>query len=106
MLDRVRLDRLAPLRQLTQRRNVHIAKRRNRQRARNRRRRHRQHVRIHPFAPQDAALVYPKAMLLIRHDKPQLPEIDILLNQRMRPDHHIDHAHLQGGQHIPPLPIC
>ena len=67
----VRLDRLAPLRQLAQRRYIHVAERRNRQRSRDRRRRHRQHIGIHPFAPQDAALIHPEAVLLVRDDQSQ-----------------------------------
>ena len=42
--------------------------------------------------------MHPKAVLLVNHRKPEIAELDRLLEQRMRADEGVDVAFLQGFQ--------
>ena len=78
----------APGRQLRDRRDVEVAEHRHRDRARDRRRREHEHVRRpRALEPQRLALVDAEAVLLVDDDEPEVEELDVVAEQRVRADH-------------------
>ena len=81
-----------PRRQLINHRNVHIPINRQRERPRNRCRRHHQHIGVRDrpvriwLLHQLKTLLNPKTMLLVHYYQPQIRKVDLLLNQRVRPN--------------------
>ena len=69
---RARLDRLAPLRLLADRGNIHIAEIGQHQAARDRRRRHHQNVGALALVAEGEALVHAEAMLLVDHRETEI----------------------------------
>ena len=100
---RAGIDRLAPGRLLAQFRDVHVAEIGQHQRARDRRRAQHQHVDRLALGGQREPLAHAKAMLLVDHGQRQRLEDDVVLDQRVGADQHIDLAGLEPRQNIAPL---
>ena len=79
-----RLDGLSPGRQVLDGARVQVAEHRQHQRARDRRRRHHQAVRVTPLLPQLRTLHHPELVLLVHHEEREVPELDVLLDERVR----------------------
>ena len=79
-------------RQLVDHTHIHVAVDRQRQRPRNRRSSHHQHIRVRNHARrirllhQLEPLLHAETMLLVHHHQPQVREVDLLFDQRVRSD--------------------
>ena len=84
--DDARYDRLAGFRHLVQKRKVQVAVDSERERARNGRCGHRQKMRPHAIRMRGkrGALVDPKSVLFVHHDKAKFLKTHAFLNERMR----------------------
>ena len=90
-------DGLAARRHLIDHAHIQVAVDRQRQRARDGRRGHHQHVRMASLFHQFLALLHAEAMLLIDNGQPQLLELDVGFEQRVRPHHDLGQA---GGHQL------
>ena len=86
------IDRLASGWFLAQLGNIHVAEIGQHQRARNGSCGHHQDIDSLAFAGKRKALVHPEPVLLIDHCKSKIAKLDLLLEQRVRPDQDVDLA--------------
>src|SRR5574337_916579 len=68
--------------------------------SRNRRSGERQDIDLSPELLQALLGSHSEAMLLIHNQQPQIPKVDILLEQAVGPDHDIDGAVTNAAQHL------
>src|SRR5574337_4239 len=68
--------------------------------SRNRRSGERQDIDLPPELLQALLGSHPEAMLLIHNQQPQIPKMDIFLEQAVGPDHDIDGAITNAAQHV------
>ena len=80
--------------------HIHVSEQRLWQGAWDRRRAHEQKIDLLAFFQQTAALLHPKALLLIRHDHAQVIKLHLILKQRVRPNDDIDLILRQIAQHL------
>ena len=91
----LRDDLLPAGRKFIDHRDIEVAVNRHRERARDRRRGHDEHVRCDAFPRQFEALHHAESMLLVDDHEAEFGELDVLFNQRMRPDGDGNHARAQ-----------
>ncbi len=85
-----RVDRLPARRLLPQDRDIHVAEIGEHQRPRDRGRRHHQQVDRLALGGERQPLVDAEAMLLVHHGEGEVPEDDLLLEERVGADHDVD----------------
>src|SRR2546430_7312856 len=94
------LDRQRLLRRSLDHGEIAYARQRHVQRARDRRGGQRQYIHRRPQLLELLLLHDAEALLLVEDDEPEILEPNVLLQQAVGPDHHIDLAHLQSPQDV------